>query len=332
MATLNLTFLFLMLCPSAYALTHAQLHAPELERAELQNNIENYARARVHPPPSPLTRRASIPAVGFYNPTGNGGSWLTKVDDTYPAGQGEPINVVISADSEASVLVDQEIDGGLQNYFNAFGYSTECLGQHQGSDQAANLGDGNGYVNQTAEIRWDYGDAEIGTCKETIVGGSHFRYWTQDGSAADSKAVFMAASYEEPETDNHNIVFNGYPSDWLVGNVTNQTHLISTGNVTNGTTYSGQTSFDGYTYATTAQYLRGYIPDTSYAVNHNGSVASATVNATDGFIAVLTVKVVASPKATSAALRSWTTPAWSVFPLVLALFVNMLATSIWIGL
>ena len=78
-----MTFLFLMLCPSAYALTHAQPHVRELERAEMQNNIENYARARVHPPPSPLTRRASIPAVGFYNPTGNGGSWLTVSDERF---------------------------------------------------------------------------------------------------------------------------------------------------------------------------------------------------------------------------------------------------------
>lgn len=39
------------------------------------------------------------------------------VDGTYPPGQGEPINVVISGDSDAALLVNQEVDGGLINYF-----------------------------------------------------------------------------------------------------------------------------------------------------------------------------------------------------------------------
>ena len=61
------------------------------------------------------------------------------------------------------VLQDSETNGGLRNYFlcvkkqirscrklmnhglRSFGFSGECLGQHDGSDQAANLGDGNGY-------------------------------------------------------------------------------------------------------------------------------------------------------------------------------------------
>lgn len=40
-------------------------------------------------------------------------------------------------------------------------------------------------VNETAVIRWNYGDPQLGSCKETIEGGSHFRYWVQDGSKAD---------------------------------------------------------------------------------------------------------------------------------------------------
>jgi hypothetical protein len=40
-------------------------------------------------------------------------------------------------------------------------------------------------VNETAVIRWDFGDPQLGTCKETIDGGAHFRYWTQDGNSAD---------------------------------------------------------------------------------------------------------------------------------------------------
>lgn len=41
-------------------------------------------------------------------------------------------------------------------------------------------------ANQTAEMRWDYGDPELGTCQETIEGGSHFRYWTQNGKQHDT--------------------------------------------------------------------------------------------------------------------------------------------------
>ena len=91
--------------------------------------------------------------------------------------------------------------------FRSFGFSNECLGQHSGAPQEANLGDGNGYgqslpdvwsvvfflhlfltyfvvlstVNETSEIRWNYGDAQLGACKETIQGGDHFRYWQQNG-------------------------------------------------------------------------------------------------------------------------------------------------------
>ncbi len=79
------------------------------------------------------------------------------------------------------MLVDQATDGGLQNFFRSFGFGGECLGQHEGANQAANLGDGNGYVNETAEMRWDYGDPQFGTCKESIQGGDHFRYWAQNG-------------------------------------------------------------------------------------------------------------------------------------------------------
>ncbi len=67
------------------------------------------------------------------------------------------------------MLVDQATDGGLQNFFRSFGFGGECLGQHEGANQAANLGDGNGYVNETAEMRWDYGDPQF----------DYHRYFTQ---------------------------------------------------------------------------------------------------------------------------------------------------------
>ena len=84
--------------------------------------------------------------------------------------------------------------------------STECFGLHIGNPQSANLGDGNGWVNQTVsfsvsqsamsismnlprycfmpcsilfcfqvEIRQDYDDSLVGTCIESLIGGNHFR-------------------------------------------------------------------------------------------------------------------------------------------------------------
>jgi hypothetical protein len=38
---------------------------------------------------------------------------------------------------------------------------------------SADLGDGNGWVNQTIELRQDY--AIGGTCLESLIGGNHFR-------------------------------------------------------------------------------------------------------------------------------------------------------------
>lgn len=36
---------------------------------------------------------------------------------TYPMGQGEPANIIISGNSDVDVLRHQEVDGGLLNYF-----------------------------------------------------------------------------------------------------------------------------------------------------------------------------------------------------------------------
>ena len=84
--------------------------------------------------------------------------------------------------------------------FRSFNFSGECLGQHDGAFQAANLGDGNNYgqnlltvffrsltdlvmltVNETSEVRYNYGDPQLGACRETIQGGDHLRYWEQNG-------------------------------------------------------------------------------------------------------------------------------------------------------
>ncbi|KAM5533632.1 hypothetical protein V8D89_012745 [Ganoderma adspersum] len=287
-----------------------------------------YAPSRVRSP-SPLWRRASssrsVPPAGFYTPAAKGGEMLTVAPNT--GGLGEPLNVIVSGNSDELVLADNEDQGGFRNWMISVGFASECLGQHAGDPQTANLGDGNGQLNETSELRWDYGDPDLGTCKETINGGNHFRYWIQDGPSGNSGAFFLATSYEMPIQDGHNIVFNGYNlgRDWLVGNATAQSHLIPTGNVTNGTTYSGKTSFGNYTYNTDAVYLTGILSNSTSGLNHASSVGGDGVEAVDGLVAVLTVKVLSTPPPTSSgALPSLSAPWW---PLGATLLLTTLTLS-----
>lgn len=39
------------------------------------------------------------------------------MNNTFPPGQGEPLNMIISGKSDARVLVNEETHGGLINYF-----------------------------------------------------------------------------------------------------------------------------------------------------------------------------------------------------------------------
>lgn len=199
-------------------------------------------------------------AVDYYDPTANGGSMLDKVGDT---GLGEPLNVIISGLSSRDVLTDD----GILSYARSIGFSEECFGIHQGDPQAANLGDGNGWVNQTVELRQDYGSAGIGTCLESVIGGNHFRIWRQNGSQADSGALFFAVSQEEPFTEHHTIVPDGYNigRDRLVQNAV------------------GQTSFNDVSYSTVARNITGLLAPGTNGVNHNIS--------TDGIVTLLTVTI-----------------------------------------
>ncbi|KAF5360735.1 hypothetical protein D9756_005104 [Leucocoprinus leucothites] len=262
----------------------------------------------------------NVPSEGYYDPSQSGGSMLTKIPVTFPMGQGEPINAIITGSSDSRVLVDAEVNGGLRNYFVSFGFSGECLGQHSGSDQEANLGDGNGFSkyfsaslrrdsvsqslgispeNETGVIRWAYGDPELGTCKETIQGGNHFRYWVQDGPSANSGAIFLAVSYEKPIAEQHDIIPNGYNlgRDWLVGNITQS--AIPTLNLTNSTTYTGTTSSGGYTYETSIRYVPGLLANSSDGINHNITVGVDGINAADGLVAVLDVRITQTPPTSS---------------------------------
>ncbi|TFK24950.1 hypothetical protein FA15DRAFT_640390 [Coprinopsis marcescibilis] len=238
---------------------------------------------------------SSISPLGFYNPLAGGGSLLTIIPVTYPMGQGEPVNVVISKNSDPRVLVDQENSGGLRTYFLSLGFSGECLGQHDGSHQGVDLGGGNGPKNEVAVLRWNYGDAELGTCKETVEGGNHFRYWIQNGQQGNSGAVFMAVSYEKSLSDQHDVLLNGYNlgRDWMIGNITHSS--IPSHNLTNGTTYSGTTTSSSYTYNTEVLYLSGILPNTSYGINHNVTVVDNGINASDGLLAVLNVTITGEP-------------------------------------
>ncbi|KAF9007966.1 hypothetical protein BDQ17DRAFT_1237522 [Cyathus striatus] len=196
-------------------------------------------------------------AVEFINPTLGGGSML----DNAGSGGGEPLNVIISGLSSPEVLTDT----GILNYAQVIGFSTECLGIHLGDPQSANLGDGNGFVNQTVELREDFGDPAFGTCLESLQGGNHFRVFRQNGSNANTGALFLAVSQEENVVEQHTIVPDGYDigRDRLVAGAI------------------GSTSFGGVTYSTTAVNLTGLLAPGSAGVNHG--------IATDGITTLLTV-------------------------------------------
>ncbi|KIM40952.1 hypothetical protein M413DRAFT_445725 [Hebeloma cylindrosporum] len=291
MSSTTLSFLtLLLLCSTPTIVDSLQLDSPSSSSWHpWRRNLRRSTTAR------------TVPPQGYYTPTDAGGSMLTQIPITYPMGQGEPLNAIVSGNSDERVLQDSEANGGLRNYFLSFGFSGECLGQHSGSNQAANLGDGNGYRNKTAVIRWNYGDAQLGACKETIQGGNHFRYWVQNGPAGNSGAVFMAVSYELPLDQSHDIIPNGYNlgRDWLVGNITK--NFVQTPNVTNSTTFTGTTTWASYTYETNITYVPNLLQNTNDAINHNITVG-ATTNSVDGLVAVLEVKITGTPpKSISAA-------------------------------
>jgi hypothetical protein len=57
-------------------------------------------------------------------------------------------------------------------------------------------------------MRYNYGDPYLGTCKETVQGGNHFRYWIQNGKNANSGAIFMACSSELPVDRKHFLILS----------------------------------------------------------------------------------------------------------------------------
>jgi hypothetical protein len=132
--------------------------------------------------------------------------------------------------------------------------------------------------------------------------------------------VVFIRIFNDIAAEQHNIVVNGYVRsvyscpqltsisynlgrDWLVGNATSQSTILPTANMTNTSTYSGQTSFNNFTYTTTATYVSGLLQNTSNGINHYQSVAVNGLNAIDGLVAILTVQMVQQPGSSSSPSR-----------------------------
>ncbi|KAG9308601.1 hypothetical protein JVU11DRAFT_11707 [Chiua virens] len=183
----------------------------------------------------PFGGTQTVGIVPYYNPTLGGGSMLNDAQDGY----GEPLNVIISGLSSPEVLTDD----GVLNYARAIGFSEECFGIHLGTPFSANLGDGNEWVNQTIELREDYGSPSVGTCLETLIGGNHFRY---------VRRFVLWCDQRNPVTDNHDIVPDGYDigrDDLVAGAI-------------------GTQSYGGVSYNTRAQNITGLLAPGSEGVNH----------------------------------------------------------------
>ncbi|KAI0288279.1 hypothetical protein BC826DRAFT_916029 [Russula brevipes] len=208
----------------------------------------------------PASGPPSLTPVHFINPKPGGGSFFDKVDN----GLGEPLNVIVSGFSSPWVLSD----GGFVRYANAVGFGIECLDIHLGTPQAANLGDGNGWRNQTIELRNDYGNPDIGTCWESLVGGNHLRMWRQNGPTATTNALFLAVSEEENVFDGHTISPDGYN--------------LGRDNFVKGAV--GLKKYKGIKYNTVVQNVTGLVPSGSSGVNHDIPI--------DGTIALLIVTIV----------------------------------------
>ncbi|PWN90016.1 hypothetical protein FA10DRAFT_102396 [Acaromyces ingoldii] len=215
--------------------------------------------------------------TNYTDPNDHGGQMLTIIPNV--PGLGEPINVIVSGLSDASVL---SIEGFLL-WATSINFGVSCLGQANGTNQLANLGDGKGNVTQgtgdgdNGVLRWNYGDAYVGTCKETFQGGNHFRWWRQAGT----NAFFLASSVELDLSTSHMIAQNGYNAgrDELVGNAT----------ASNGTRW------EAYSYNTTVEWVPAgvLLNATTDGINHP-QIALEGQPAQDGRIAVLTVKQLTS--------------------------------------
>jgi len=223
-----------------------------------------FASAALESSAAELRKAAKGPTarVPFFSPLDGGGSEL----DIVSPGLGEPMNVIISGLSDPRVLTDD----GFLNWAQSVNMSGECFGQHLGGPQSANLGDGNGAVDQTMELRHDFGNTEMGTCLESLIGGNHLRMYRQNGTKANSGALFLAVSKEEDLAQHHTIIPDGYD----IGR-----DLVVSAALNNG----GRTSHNGVTYKASSKNITGLLTPGSKGVNHGIAI--------DGVVVLLTISI-----------------------------------------
>ncbi|KAK4047290.1 hypothetical protein OIO90_006251 [Microbotryomycetes sp. JL221] len=230
----------------------------------------------------------------FVDPRVASGHWRAFFDDLYPR-LGEPLNVVVSANSDNRILRSAE---GLQDWLSSIQYGYQCLGLHRGKKQQAHLGDGAGFVDQDGPASVS-GEVELWSavawwhllriaCRRQSYPVGNFAgdatlfelgqanlwacsYWFQDYPRACEGAVFFAASDEDDLLGAHKIIENGYDQarDTIVRQATRVGGTIS--------------PLSGVTYTATAVYLEGYMPSGPGGINHNVPI--------DGRIALLRVNV-----------------------------------------
>ncbi|KAE8219138.1 hypothetical protein CF326_g9017 [Tilletia indica] len=229
--------------------------------------------AALSPAMASLITRQSNSATGYADPTQGGGRFLTYLPNSAST-VGEPINIVISNASDRFVLTSKgflEWASSVQLIPNAC-----VVRDNLGGSQQADLGDGNGRKNQTDVLRHSY--FTDNTCKETIQGGNHARYWRQNGTSADSRAWFLAASVEMPLAQSHKVVSDGYDlgRDWIIGNATMSNGTLSTG---------------GYVFQATSTNAAMLQSVSQSDINHDIAI--------DGNVAVITVRVISNGTSSS---------------------------------
>ncbi|GAA5960275.1 hypothetical protein JCM3765_002524 [Sporobolomyces pararoseus] len=193
----------------------------------------------------------------YYNPRERGGSLLNR----NPWGGGEPLNIIISAQSSPDVLRKN----GLIAYSRSLGLWNECANLHIGDPQEANLGDGKGWEAERLVMRESWWPV-VGSCLESAIGGNHFRAYKQNGTEANSGAWFLAASKEVDIRGNHKIVPNGYNigRDLIVERAVPESRYL------------------GRSWETSVEYVEGLLKPGNEGINHGIEQ--------DGRVAVLTVK------------------------------------------
>ncbi|WVQ93859.1 hypothetical protein IAU59_000937 [Kwoniella sp. CBS 9459] len=229
----------------------------------------------------------SISALGFNDPSKNGGSMLTYTLQTIPPNLGEPLNIIISNESDPRVLEETMLEGGLYNYLEAAAFGNQCFGIHIGDKQQANLGDGLTNQTQHALLRYQYFKNHLlGTCLESIYGGNHIRIWRQYSSGA----YFLSSSTEEDSANNHKLGLNAYDAgrDFFVGNATNtEVH----GHLKPNQSFVGEVTKRGWRYRTNVTYIEDLVPVNRTNWNHYTGVQAIGGSVSDGLVAVLTIKV-----------------------------------------